>query len=44
MRNDVNNWQQVGFFIQRFKTKHNVLTSLHEFTKQNIVQAGRSSF
>ena len=38
MRNEVNNWQLVGFFILTYITKHNVLASLHKLTKQNTIQ------
>ena len=41
MVNDGNSWQYVGFFIRIYKTKHNVLASLHKLTKQNTIKIGR---
>ena len=42
LRNEVNNWDRVGFFILTYKAKRNVLASLHELIKQNTLQTGRS--
>ena len=41
-QNEVNNWQQVGFFTLTYKTKHNTLASLHNLTKQNTLKTGCS--
>ena len=42
MRNEVNNWQEVSFLILPYKTTQNMLTSSHQFTKQNIIQISHS--
>ena len=34
--------KKVGFFILTYKTKHTVLVSSHELTKQNTLQTGCS--
>ena len=43
MRNEVNNWQYVRFFILTYKAKHNVLAFLHERTDEQLFLQDRQS-